>query len=59
MWSFAGTSAGVGAAISLTDFLEEVRQKCRFENWFFGHYHDNCVVEKKYVLLYEQMVALR
>jgi len=44
---------------ALTDFLEEVRQKCRFENWFFGHYHDNCVVEKKYVLLYEQMIALR
>ena len=26
---------------SLTDFLEEVRQKLEFRDWFFGHYHQD------------------
>lgn len=43
---------------ALTDFLEEVRQKCRFRNWFFGHYHKNAAIEKKYVLLYEEMIEI-
>lgn len=42
----------------LTDFLEEVRQYTQFHYWLFGHYHDNRIVDEKYVLLYEQMAQV-
>lgn len=42
----------------LTDFLEEVRRHMQFRYWLFGHYHDNRIVDEKYVLLYEQMVQV-
>ena len=43
----------------LTDFLEEVSQRCRFKYHFFGHYHTNRVIREKYVLLYEQIIRLK
>ena len=42
----------------LTDFLEEIRTRSRFHYWLFGHYHDNRIIDEKYVLLYEQMVRI-
>ena len=44
---------------ALTDFFDEVRERCRFKYWFFGHYHENMVVEKKFVMLYEQIIRLK
>ena len=46
------------AADALTDFLEEVRARCRFRHWFFGHYHDNRALPGGFYLLYEQIVPL-
>ena len=42
----------------LTDFLEEIRTRSCFHYWLFGHYHDNRIIDEKYVLLYEQMVRV-
>lgn len=42
----------------LTEYFDTVNGRVEFENWFFGHYHDNCVVMKKYVMLYEQIVRV-
>ena len=42
----------------LTDFLEEIRRRSQFHYWLFGHYHDNRIIDEKYVLLYEQMVQI-
>ena len=44
---------------ALTDFLEDVRQRSRFQYWFFGHYHDNGIIREQYVLLYEQMIRVK
>ena len=44
---------------ALTDFLDEVQERCRFQYWFFGHYHENMVVEKKFVMLYKQIIRLK
>ena len=44
---------------ALTDFFDEVRERCRFKYWFFGHYHENMVVEKKFVMLYERIIRLK
>lgn len=43
---------------ALTNFLEEVSQRCSFDYWFFGHYHENRNVLRKYVGLYEQILEL-
>ena len=42
----------------LTDFLEDIRCRSQFHYWLFGHYHDNRIINEKYVLLYEQMVQV-
>ena len=43
----------------LTDFLEEVRQRCRFRYHFFGHYHGDGVIQKQFVLLYQKIIKLK
>ena len=52
-------SGGFYQADALTDFLEEVSQRCKFRYQFFGHYHTNKVIREKYVLLYEQIIRLK
>ena len=42
----------------LTDFFEELKERCNFNYWFFGHYHDNRALMQKYILLYEQIVEI-
>ena len=41
----------------LTDFHEEVKNRCTFDYWFFGHYHDNRVLKRKYINLYERIMS--
>ena len=43
----------------LTDFLEEVRQRCRFRYHFFGHYHGDGIIQKRFVMLYKQILRLK
>lgn len=43
---------------TLTDFHEEVSRQCKFDYWFFGHYHGNRIIKNKYMLLYEQIVEI-
>ena len=42
----------------LTDFLEEIRERAKFHYWLFGHYHDNRIIDNRFVLLWEQMVQV-
>lgn len=42
----------------LTDYLQEISEKCEFKKWYFGHYHDNRQIDSKYILLYEDIVPL-
>ena len=42
----------------LTDYLQEISEKCEFKKWYFGHYHDNRKIDLKYILLYEDIVPL-
>ena len=52
-------SGGAYQADRLTDFFEEVSQRCRFKYWFCGHYHLNEILKQRYVLLYEQIIQLK
>lgn len=42
----------------LTDYLQEISEKCEFKKWYFGHYHDYRQVNSQYTLLYEDIVPL-
>lgn len=42
----------------LTDYLEEIRMRCQFKKWFFGHYHDDRAINDKEILLYEQIIRI-
>ena len=43
---------------ALTEFLETVEQRLEFGCWLFGHYHANRAIDKKHILLYEDIVQL-
>ena len=52
-------SGGLYRRDALTDFFDEIRERCRFKYWFFGHYHENMVVENGFVMLHEQIIRLK
>ena len=52
-------SGGLYKKDYLTDYLQEISEKCDFKKWYFGHYHDNKQIDNKYVLLYEDVVPLK
>ena len=42
----------------LTDYLQEIFEKCNFKKWYFGHYHDYRQVNSEFILFYEDIVPL-
>lgn len=42
----------------LTDFFDLIDNICNFKYFFFGHYHNNKVINKKYILLYEMIIPI-
>lgn len=40
----------------LTDFLENVNVRLDFKSWYFGHYHTDAVIDKKYTAIYNNVV---
>lgn len=51
-------SQGVFKPDSLTDYLEEIKKRCRFQKWFFGHYHDNQMIGLEEIMIYEQIIRI-
>ncbi len=43
---------------TLTEFLEQVKEKVKYKSWYFGHYHrDEQIIDNHYVM-YEEIVPL-
>lgn len=42
----------------LTDYLQQISEKCTFKRWYFGHYHDYKQVNSQFTLLYEDILLL-
>ena len=42
----------------LTEYLQKILEKCEFKKWFFGHYHDNKLINSKFYLLYEDIIPI-
>ena len=45
-------------ADDFTNFLEMVERRLAYEYWFFGHFHDNRVIDQKHILLWEQIIQI-
>lgn len=43
----------------LTDYLQEICEKCDFKKWYFGHYHENRQVNSQFMCLCEDIVPLK
>ena len=50
--------AGYHDTNAFISYLEKIRQRLEYKNWFFGHYHENKNVTYKDILLYEQIVRI-
>ena len=55
----AGLCQGRYPANPLTDFLEELSQRCQFKRWFFGHYHLDQVVSGRCLAVHEEIIPLK
>jgi len=42
----------------LTEYLEQIKQKVEYQMHFFGHYHGNCRINEKEIMLYEQIIRI-
>ncbi len=42
----------------LTDFLEQVKNRVEYKNWFFGHYHDDATIIDNHYLCYQKIVPI-
>lgn len=48
-------SHGLYEPDKLTKYFNEVDEKTDFSKWYFGHYHDNKIINNKYVMLYNRI----
>ncbi len=42
----------------LTMYFNEIARTIKFDKWFFGHYHRECIAYSVFVMLYESLVRL-
>lgn len=42
----------------LTDFLECVKQTVSYNDWFFGHYHIDMMIDKKHTAIFNKIISL-
>ena len=41
-----------------TNYLEQIKSNVKYKKWFFGHYHDNKMVNAEEILIYEQIIRI-
>lgn len=49
---------GLEETNELTRYFDTLRKVCRYEKWYFGHYHDNKNVTEQDILLYKDILEL-
>jgi DNA repair exonuclease SbcCD nuclease subunit len=42
----------------LTHFLEMIKQRCKYQAWFFGHYHIDRDIDDKHTVLYQRLLKI-
>jgi len=43
----------------LTQFLSMIDGKLEYKHWFFGHFHDDRVIDNKHTMLYEDIIRIK
>ncbi|MBP3204541.1 MAG: metallophosphoesterase [Lachnospiraceae bacterium] len=43
----------------LTAFLDELEERLKYKQWFFGHFHQDRIVDERHRLLYQEVVELK
>jgi predicted phosphodiesterase len=43
---------------SLQDFYKYLKENVEYEKWYFGHFHDNMIIDNKTNMLYEDIVRI-
>ncbi len=43
---------------SLTEFLEQVKNRVQYKSWFFGHYHSHATIIDNHYMCYQEIVPL-
>ena len=51
-------SGGFYEPDELTKYFDDIRAKVKFKKWFFGHYHDNKMINTEEYMLYEQIIRI-
>ena len=49
---------GIHEADALTDYLESIRKKLKYQKWYFGHYHGSGRITEKDILLYKDITPM-
>ena len=42
----------------LNQYFEEIKDKCDFKHWYFGHYHQDQSINDKFTLVYDKLLPL-
>lgn len=42
----------------LTEYLEKIKTKTSYQKWFFGHYHQDQIINDKEILLYKKVLRI-
>ncbi|MBR3629921.1 MAG: metallophosphatase [Oscillospiraceae bacterium] len=50
--------SGDYASDRLTQYFEHLRNTVQYDAWYFGHYHDDCDITEKDILLYHEIRAI-
>lgn len=51
-------SQGTYKSNELNKYFEEIREKCEFQRWLFGHHHRDIQINSQEILFYDQIVRV-
>ena len=43
---------------TMENFLEKVKNQITFTKWFFGHYHDDAILNDKFRIMFNDIIEL-
>lgn len=52
-------SGGQCVQDELNEYFEEIRSRCSYQKWFFGHHHHNRNLTDRDIMLYEQIIRIQ
>ncbi|OAA84701.1 metallophosphoesterase family protein [Clostridium ljungdahlii] len=43
---------------AVNKYLEVIEEKCKYNHWYFGHFHEDIEVDDKHTLVYEKIIRI-